>query len=92
MNRRAGRVAESAGRRAETGAAPPIVRQPQAGSGVIFQIKIVADDDDAAGNDSDKKSDDMYTELKKLKELLEQKVIAEEEFDAQKKKILGRGQ
>ncbi len=68
------------------------MRQPQAGSGVIFQIKIVADDDDAAGNDSDKKSDDMYTEPKKLKELLDQKVITQEEFDAQKKKILGRGQ
>lgn len=33
-------------------------------------------------------SDDIYTELKKLKELLDAKIITQEEFEARKKKIL----
>jgi len=36
----------------------------------------------------DKHSDDMYTELKKLKDLLDSKIITQEEFNAQKKIIL----
>ena len=35
-------------------------------------------------------SGDTYTELKKLKDLLDSKVITQEEFDAQKKKILAK--
>lgn len=35
-------------------------------------------------------SDDVYTELKKLKELLDAKIITREEFDVRKKKILDR--
>ena len=34
--------------------------------------------------------DDIYTELKKLKELLDNKVITQEEFDERKKKILAK--
>ena len=37
-----------------------------------------------------KKSSDTYTELKKLKELKDQGIITQEEFDEQKKKILSR--
>lgn len=37
-----------------------------------------------------KKPGDTYTELKKLKELKDQGVITQDEFDAQKKKILSR--
>ena len=37
-----------------------------------------------------RESRDMYTELKKLKELLDSKIITQEEFDAQKKKILAK--
>lgn len=33
---------------------------------------------------------DIYTELKKLKNLLDEKIITQEEFDAQKKKILSQ--
>lgn len=35
-------------------------------------------------------SGDIYTELKKLKELLDTKIITQEEFDMRKKKILAR--
>ena len=35
-------------------------------------------------------SGDIYTELKKLKDLLDSKAITQEEFDAQKKKILAK--
>jgi hypothetical protein len=35
-----------------------------------------------------KNSDDIYTELKKLKELLDEKIITQEEFDAKKRQIL----
>ena len=35
-----------------------------------------------------KSNSDMYMELKKLKELLDSKTITQDEFDAQKKKIL----
>lgn len=35
------------------------------------------------------KTDDIYTELKKLKELLDAGIITRDEFDARKKKILG---
>ena len=35
-------------------------------------------------------ADDIYTELKKLKGLLDAKIITQEEFDLQKKKILAR--
>jgi hypothetical protein len=35
-------------------------------------------------------SGDLYTELRKLKDLLDSKVITQEEFDAQKKKILAK--
>ena len=35
-------------------------------------------------------SGDIYSELKKLKELLDAKIITQEEFDARKKKILNR--
>lgn len=45
--------------------------------------------DDTQNKESVGKSkSDMYTELKKLKELLDSKVITQDEFDAQKKKIL----
>lgn len=37
-----------------------------------------------------KKSGDAYTELKKLKELKDQGIITQQEFDEQKKKILSR--
>jgi hypothetical protein len=35
-------------------------------------------------------SGDVYTELKKLKELLDAKIITQEEFDARKQKVLAR--
>jgi Short C-terminal domain len=35
-------------------------------------------------------SDDVYTELKKLKELLDSKIITQEEFDTRKSKILAK--
>lgn len=35
-------------------------------------------------------SDDIYAELKKLKELLDAKIITQDEFDVRKKKILAR--
>jgi putative oligomerization/nucleic acid binding protein len=34
--------------------------------------------------------EDIYAELKKLKELLDAKIITQEEFDSRKKKILAR--
>jgi hypothetical protein len=37
-----------------------------------------------------KDSGDIYTELKKLKDLLDSKVVTQEEFDVQKKKILAK--
>jgi hypothetical protein len=35
-------------------------------------------------------SDDIYAELKKLKELLDAKIITQDEFELRKKKILSR--
>ena len=40
--------------------------------------------------DANQDSGDMYTELKKLKELLDTGIINQEEFDARKKKIMAK--
>ena len=40
--------------------------------------------------DTNQDSGDMYTELKKLKDLLDTGIITQEEFDARKKKILAK--
>jgi hypothetical protein len=40
--------------------------------------------------DANQDSGDMYTELKKLKDLLDTGIITQEEFDARKKKILAK--
>ena len=63
-------------------------------SGVnVYSKNVIFDcvNDDSQIKDSDDKgTGDMYTELKKLKELLDSKVITQNEFDAQKKKILAK--
>jgi outer membrane protein assembly factor BamE (lipoprotein component of BamABCDE complex) len=41
-------------------------------------------------NNSESESDKMYTELKKLKELLDKGIITQEEFDKKKKDILDK--
>lgn len=46
--------------------------------------------DNQIENSDNKSSGDMYTELKRLKELSDLKIITQEEFDTQKKAILDK--
>ena len=53
--------------------------------------KIITESNIKVDQDSDIKVDssgDLYTELKKLKDLLDEEIITEEEFEAKKKEIL----
>ena len=54
-------------------------------SEIITESNIKVDQDSDIKVDS---SGDLYTELKKLKELLDEEIITEEEFEAKKKEIL----
>ena len=62
-------------------------------AGGLMQRQFIFDcvNDDNQSNDlSSKGTGDMYKELMKLKELLDSKVITQDEYDAQKKRILNK--